>query len=762
MRRAAYLATLMIGLVATARAQAPGPESFAKPPQTPMELWDAVDYLVRVGQADEAAPYLEAFVRSKPADEVLLEIRDRYGASSILALQDHKATRAQAEPLLRMMADASVRNARNPQRLRRFVAALTRSADEQDYAVERLREAGPYAVPFIIDALNNPHMSVEERTRIVHNLGRLDRTAVPPLIAVLDAPDTTIAAEAAEALGQIGDLRAVPFLIYDASHPELTALREPARLAIQRLTGLPFNAQSLSPVMVLTLEARRYLTHAVSFPGVSLVLWGLEGNVPAPRTVSRTEAEGILGLQFAREALMLEPTNLHAQATLISLAIQKSIERVGLESFPTQDPMGAYPLALAAGPAVLGDVVRGAIDAGLSDVAAAAVFALGRVTDRDALAQDDRPNPLVEALSAPDRRVRFSAARALVELEPQAVFAGASRVVPTLAPFAAMQADARIIVIDGNELRANHVASVLRELGYETQTASSGDRGFQMAASSADIEAIFIEPTQLQGAWLLADTLRNLRADANTAGLPIFLYGPLKLRDRLTTPLVSYPRVTFTVTPVNAQIFRPSLERELKRFGNRPLSAAEREGFARRATELLAEITARPGTPLEVNITAAEPSLAVALNHPPSSVAASTALADVPNVDAQRSLADAFLNSGSAPDLRLQAARSLARSVQRFGPLLSRDQEERLVSSYDQETDATLRASYANVVGALRPKPLSTGLRLRAYTPSGAVPPPPAPAAEDKPPAAPTPSPDPAPATEGAPAVPAPNAGEKP
>ena len=50
---------------------------------------------------------------------------------------------------------------------------------------------------------------------------------------------------------------------------------------------------------------------------------------------------------------------------------------------------------------------------------------------------EGRPGPLVEALSAPDRRVQFAAAEALVGLDPTRAFAGSSRVVPTLARFVA-------------------------------------------------------------------------------------------------------------------------------------------------------------------------------------------------------------------------------------------------------------------------------------------------------------------------------------
>src|SRR5262245_23947022 len=52
------------GGLLSAIAQVPGPETFDKDPQTPMELWAAIDYLVRTGQAKKAVPYLEKLVKT--------------------------------------------------------------------------------------------------------------------------------------------------------------------------------------------------------------------------------------------------------------------------------------------------------------------------------------------------------------------------------------------------------------------------------------------------------------------------------------------------------------------------------------------------------------------------------------------------------------------------------------------------------------------------------------------------------------------------
>ena len=83
--------------------------------------------------------------------------------------------------------------------------------------------------------------------------------------------------------------------------------------------------------------------------------------------------------------------------------------------------------------------------------------------------------------------------------------------------------------------------------------------------------------------------------------------------------------------------------------------------------------------------------------------------------DAQRGLADLVLDPSKPTPLRQSTAAMLVRSIQRFGPLLAADQEVRLLAAYDQESDLALRTSLAAVLGALRPKPAVTGLRMQQY-----------------------------------------------
>jgi hypothetical protein len=307
----------------------------------------------------------------------------------------------------------------------------------------------------------------------------------------------------------------------------------------------------------------------------------------------------------------------------------------------------------------------------------------------------------------------------------------------------------RAVVIDGNVARGGQLVGFARELGYNPTLARTGGEGFLAAAERADVELVLVDSHMTEGPWRLIDTLSNFRADARTAGIPIYIVGTLSQQAALDETMANYPGVKFLVTPTNAAI----LEQQHR---GRPseLTDAERSAYAREAAALLARIAAQPGNPFETDLRRAEGALSTALNVPATGLAASSALGDVPDAAAQRGLADVVLDPSKAAPLRLSAAGQLARSLQRFGPLVAADQEPRLLEALDQEEDPALRTALAAVVGALRPKPALIGQRLQQFE-ARTVPVAPA-QANPAPDAAPSPAAPETPSPAPAPAVPAP------
>jgi hypothetical protein len=500
----------------------------------------------------------------------------------------------------------------------------------------------------------------------------------------------------------------VPFLTFPAAAPTATAmgaglptppLRAAAQQAIARITGRSFANQPRTPVQVLTDSAWAYHRSRPEFPEEPVVLWSWDETkqAPAPREVRAAEANTILGLRFARQALRLDPSNRSAQVVQLSLALEKAAEQVGPEAVPAREP-ATFAAATAAGPAVLSTVLETAVADGKPGLAAVAALALAKVTDRAAIAAAGRPHPLVRALSAPGRRVQFIAARALVDLAPDRPFAGSSLVVPTLGRFLINQPQPRAIVIDGNPARGSQLTGFLLNLGYHAELEPTGSEGFRDAVETADVELVLVSSDLFSGAWTLTDTLANLQADARTAGLPLFVYGPYDLRILRPNLQRDFPGIRYLVQPVDAAM----LERQLK---GRPdaLTEADRAGYAREAAALLARIATNRKSPLWADLRAVEPALAVALAVPETVQDAAAALAELPDPDAQRSLAAVVLDPSRPPALRSQVAGLLVGSIRKFKPLVTARQEARFAAALDEESDPTVRAGIAAVLAALRP-----------------------------------------------------------
>jgi hypothetical protein len=696
-----------------ALAQAPGPELFAKEPRTSLEIWDAIDYLLRTKQATKALPYINRFMQSKPDDATLIAIRNRYGPGSILRLSDDQVTQPFAKPMTEAMLAAAHKYATRPERITKFIGELTKTPEEQEYAVRHLREAGPEVIPFLVEALSRPDYSADNRTQIVRSMGRLDRSVIPPLAAVLDSPDEALATDAAKALALIGDKEAVPYLTFPAASPNTSAaVRAAAQGAIGYLTGRPFSAQARTPVQVLTNTAWRYHRHQVEFPDDPALVWDWDNNrkLPVSRQVSTNEAEGIQGLKFVQQALRLDPRDRDAQVAQLSLALESSIKRVGFDAFPTKDE-ATWNSAKASGPLILAQVLKTAIADSKTDLAAVAAMALGQIIDRATLAATGQPHPLVDALYAPGRRVQFAAAKALVNLPASGPFPGSSRVVPTLTRFVNKQSLPRAVVIDGNPNRGSQLAGFLINLGYDAELELTGNQGFTAAAASADVDLVFVSYDLFRAGWGLDDTLAKLQADSRTAATPIYVYGPINVQYRRPNLEHDYPGIKFLVQPGNPDM----LQQQLKGLPT-PLQERERARYAREAAELLAQVATTHKSPLTADLTVAEPVLAAVLNTQAIAQPAAVTLANIPDPDAQRSLADLVLDPSQPTATRKEGAALLVRSIKQFGRLVTAAQEARLVTGLREEADLGIRADLLTVLKALLPVP-SAGLPQRQVPP---------------------------------------------
>ena len=142
-------------------------------------------------------------------------------------------------------------------------------------------------------ALARPGLSAQDRRLILKNAERLDRSAVPAFVSVLDSPDATLAADAARVLGAISDKRSIPHLTFPAASPKAAPeVRKAAQAAIERLTGRPFAAQERTPVEVLSDAAWRLHRHQADLGAEPVAVWTWDKDARSSRIETRAPHRG--------------------------------------------------------------------------------------------------------------------------------------------------------------------------------------------------------------------------------------------------------------------------------------------------------------------------------------------------------------------------------------------------------------------------------------------------------------------------------------
>lgn len=696
--------------------QAPGLESFAVQPKTPTELISAIDYLIRVSLEEQAVPLARKLAAIEADDDTLDSLRLQFGSSKLLTLQstrDPNLNAAMTQFVDKLNA-AARKVANDPDRVQRLISLLSATPEEREIAIERLARLGSSTVDEFVHELSDPNVSPAKKAAIQQAMNRLESSAVPGLVGAMRHPDTAVRAAMAQALGRIGDSRALPWLVFEANRPG--GATAAAANAVAALNDGRFVED---PARFLLSESGRYLDRDVYFgdPMVETWYWDERDKTVKSLTMPADAARGAIGYRLAKMAMELDPQSEAAHALIISMLLDEESRRLG-NSFPEKDPLGAWPMALASGPRTLGFVLKRAMMTGRHEnVAILASRALGQVIDESELATGSgKPHVLVEALDSPDRRVQFDSARALLNLTPTRAFPGSSRVVPAMARFLRSNpASPRAVVINDNVGKGSDWVSYLKSMGYDAVLETSSSTAFEEVAIRGDVELILLSTFLDPAGWALHETVANLKADSRTAGIPLIVVGPLDARSRLTTLLGDGHGIGFMVDPANANWAKRQIESQLTRLPGEGLSAAERNEFGKEAAKLLGKIAAADDSSIFAQAvrsldTIAASRLDLAGGQPEKAAAEAE-----PN-----SLVESVLRDSSPEADRIDAAMRLADRLRKGEFFMDPGQRDRLFEAFlklENSDNQTLETAIGRLVGLTEPSTADISRFFEKYSP---------------------------------------------
>lgn len=507
------------------------------------------------GNYEKAIQKLDEALGKNPTDEEARKMRDEVGADLAGDWTRNKfrdpnlAGRFErlGKWVLLGRSDAKGRN-NSAEEIKKFVDDYMGDADvaRNMQRAMRIRDAyGDFVIPYVQENfMHSENADARNRARVL--LGTINAQAVPALVQVMQSTQVYDRQTAALALGDIVDPRALPVLaerFQDAAEDQ--QVREAARMGIEKIRALhPEKDKQVNNARDLWFmqaegfyrnnAAGRYyrnrLVGGSSTGNLPIVMYGADRSY----TVWRWMKEGDNGKLVAREVplwayadLLAEESALQAlalgiaqskgpgdafvqdtQALLACIRFHihgeamdrlhngEAAEKEFINTLMGEDGVvagliGSAVAASTGSPTLYVALERSLVD-GYPEVSIAICAALAALGDRAAVGTP-AGSSLFRALAAEDKRVRYAAACALVQLGANKDFGKNKEVEEVVIRNLQETAARSVLVICEDEALRNRYLSDIESLGISATGANSLERGADLATSSPVYDAIIVQ-----------------------------------------------------------------------------------------------------------------------------------------------------------------------------------------------------------------------------------------------------------------------------
>ena len=400
--------------------------------------WNDFLHYTLIGRFDLAQGFGQRLLDSKPDPLLLLELSEENprGYELLLKVQaDNDQLREIAEGILKVIEEGRYLRRTDPKIILAEIARLNTTIRGKIAAQERLKNAGEYAVPFLLSVLEDSSRR-EEFANIVQTLPMLGRSAIRPLTAALQTPHAAVKAEIIEALGAIGYFEPLPYLKYTAEKEESSPLREAALAAIARIDS---SAQQIPAAELFFQLAEKYYNREDSvapsseFSFANIWFWDAEQQMLSRVEVSREYFYELMAMRCCEWALKADAGLGKAIGLWLAAYFRAESYGIPMPAYFGEGHASAMTYAVTAGPEYLMQALSRALKNREAYVALQVVEALAVNAGSQALlTRIGLEMPLADALQFEDPRVRYSAAIALGQAGPVEGFAGNELIVPIL------------------------------------------------------------------------------------------------------------------------------------------------------------------------------------------------------------------------------------------------------------------------------------------------------------------------------------------
>jgi hypothetical protein len=698
--------TLVLGVSAVAQeGAAAGDEQVRK---QALQHWEDFIHYLRIAQLQLARSAGQALLETPVSDEDLLAVVDElapyrdYDRTLITAqkMEDEQIVEL-AAAVQKRVEEARLNLARDPARVRRNIELLDDGLRARINATERLKRAGEYAAPGLLNVL----LSGEDEDRVLQPyvqqaMVEVGRPLVGPLTEAFEHLPPIPKQQVAEVLARIGYPAALPFLKAELTRPIDRETRQVIETAFDRIierSGVPRTADAATLFLMLGEDYYSRRETLVLEPQAPFnLLWTYTPGVGLTyREISTAYFHDVMAMRAARRSLGIN----RQYAAALSLWLAANFRREN-NLGDTEDPSYAPHLnsphyyATLAGPTHVQPVLSRAIQDGDAELALDAIRALAATaTTAERIGQDVQP--VIAAMVYPDRRVRFEAAMALAQSLPRVDFAGAGRVVPVLAEAIREVARPYALVISPDQEAINAARDFLGD-EYQMIFGYTYDEAAQQAATvpAVDLVVIRMRPVQMEQAVAAA------RNDVKLMGAPILVLSGADDVPAVTQMFSRRRGVVVTSEAASTEELATAARQATGSNQGPGISPEQALAYSTRALSLLLDLTKEAGQTFRADD--ALPALIAALgdSRDPVVLGSAAVLARLEAPAAQRAVADAALDAQREEPMRIALLRTLADSARLYGNLLG-DSQLQLLLRLVRESQGELADAAAEAHGAL-------------------------------------------------------------
>lgn len=700
---------LLIGTLATMLATLAGPSAALAQgePLTNRRLLADFMHYVLIDQRDASIATGRMLLDRglTPADWVNLIEESGEAArfeSVVVRAQRQGEVDAIATQIARMLHQGRLERVRNPDEITRNIEALKGLARERILASDRLRAAGEYAAPLLLQALLHPtdaELNGHARSVFIS----MGPQAVAPLAAAIGRLDPVGQERVADILRLVGYDTALPYLVEVRDSTKSDAVRTATTRAIQQITsGAPVGSAA---DLYFALAQRYYAERPelTSFPGEAVqIVWTYDPRIGLIPTAVATEVyHEMMAMRLAEHRLSKWTDD---AAGTLALWVAANLKREIEQPRDYDNPMypstrrDAHYFAVASGSDICQRVLARAIVDRNTLLVLRAVAALQTTAGGNVLweSQSGRP-PLLDALIYPNRRVRYEAALALAAAQPNMPFTSSERVVPTLASATREASQSYAIVISSDVEVYQELRRILEGMGYSVLP--HGRSLAEVAGPLAETPGVDLVVSSLPSEATL-QLISQVSDAPELSATPLLALVSQQGYIDLNRQFAGHERVAIRQQGIAREAIVATASDLVLRASGGPISPAEARRYQERALAALRDLAVAGSTVFDVGDAALPLIRALAEVNPALRLEVAEILSRINQKRAQVALMDAAL-AASGPE-RIALLGKVAASAKRFGNLLDSRQITRVVAmATAAEGDDAEATAAASLMGAL-------------------------------------------------------------